>query len=79
MATEADDLDRAADLATQRVESAVSDLRRLAQLEQVCVDGVWPHPDCADCGVDIPEARLTMGKVRCVRCQERLERRRSGL
>ena len=79
MAAEADDLDRASDLAAQRVESTVSDLRRLAQPEQVCVDGVWPHTECVDCDLEIPDGRLAMGKVRCIGCQERLERRRAGL
>lgn len=39
------------------------------------------HPDfdgetCIDCGLDIPELRLQMGKIRCVICQDKLERRR---
>ena len=38
------------------------------------------HPDfdgecCVDCGDDIPQARLDMGKVRCVICQGKLERK----
>lgn len=38
------------------------------------------HPDfdgecCVDCGDDIPQARLAMGKVRCVICQGKLERK----
>jgi len=38
------------------------------------------HPDfdgetCVDCGADIPEQRLALGKVRCVHCQERKENR----
>jgi RNA polymerase-binding transcription factor DksA len=38
------------------------------------------HPNfdgetCVDCGDDIPEVRLTMGKVRCVHCQELLEKK----
>ena len=38
------------------------------------------HPDfdgetCVKCGDDIPEARLKMGKVRCVICQDQLERK----
>ena len=41
------------------------------------------HPDfdgthCVepDCGIPIPAARLKLGKVRCVDCQQRLEHRR---
>lgn len=38
------------------------------------------HPDfdgstCLDCGDDIPQARLDMGKIRCVHCQSALETR----
>ncbi len=38
------------------------------------------HPDfdgehCVDCEDEIPEVRLTMGKVRCVHCQEFLEKK----
>ncbi len=38
------------------------------------------HPDfdgesCLDCGDTIPEVRLNMGKIRCVYCQEALEKK----
>lgn len=38
------------------------------------------HPDfdgesCIDCGDDIPQVRLNMGKIRCVYCQEALEKK----
>ncbi len=38
------------------------------------------HPDfdgehCIDCDKEIPEARLAMGRIRCVYCQEILENR----
>ena len=38
------------------------------------------HPDfngknCIDCGDEIPEERLKMGKIRCVYCQEILEKK----
>lgn len=37
------------------------------------------HPDfdgetCVDCGIEIPQVRLDMGKVRCVNCQAELEK-----
>ncbi len=40
---------------------------------------VESHPEfdgshCVDCGIDIPTARLNLGKVRCVDCQGRLEK-----
>lgn len=36
------------------------------------------HPDfdgesCMDCGGTIPEARLALGKIRCVHCQHAIE------
>ena len=39
------------------------------------------HPDfdgenCIDCGVDIPVFRLNIGKIRCVDCQDKLEKRK---
>lgn len=41
------------------------------------------HPDfngsdCVDCEAHIPAARLALGRVRCVHCQERIERRRGA-
>jgi RNA polymerase-binding transcription factor DksA len=38
------------------------------------------HPDfdgvtCLDCGDDIPQVRLAMGRMRCVYCQEILEKK----
>ena len=77
--TEADDLDRAADLTAEITQAAIDDARRQAAPEQVFVDGVWPNPDCVDCGDPIPKLRLELGRIRCVGCQVRLERRRAGL
>lgn len=39
------------------------------------------HPDfdgetCIDCGDDIPQIRLDMGRIRCVHCQETLEKKK---
>lgn len=38
------------------------------------------HPNfdgesCVDCGDDIPQIRLDMGRIRCVHCQETLEKK----
>ena len=41
-------------------------------------DGTWPYPDCEDCGVDIPKARLeATGSTLCVGCAEVMEFRQS--
>lgn len=42
--------------------------------------GPESHPDfdgesCVECGNEIPEGRLALGKVRCVHCQSKLENR----
>lgn len=76
----ADDLDQAAELTQRMNDSAVARVQKLARPEQVRnADGTWPHPDCDDCGGEIIEGRLLMGKIRCIACQIALERRRAGL
>ncbi|MFN9030129.1 MAG: TraR/DksA C4-type zinc finger protein [Betaproteobacteria bacterium] len=47
----------------------------------IAANRVEEHPDfdgkhCVDCEIEIPEARLAMGKVRCVDCQSLREKRR---
>ncbi len=74
MIQEADELDVAAQLTQQLADAAVADVRRAAAPQQVqCIDGSWPNPEC-ECGEPIPEARLRLGRIRCVDCQEILER-----
>lgn len=34
----------------------------------------WDGETCFDCGDDIPEERIEMGRVRCVPCQSKAER-----
>lgn len=76
MIQEADELDVAAQLTQQLADAAVADVRRAAAPQQVqCIDGSWPNPEC-ECGEPIPEARLRLGRIRCVDCQEILERGR---
>lgn len=74
----ADDLDRATDLTLAMTASYIRDAANLARPEQVKVDGKWPQKDCDDCGEIIPVKRLNLGKIRCIFCQEALERRRAG-
>jgi len=72
-----DVLDRATNLTQELTESAIAEQRRKARPEQVQnPDGSWPTTTCVDCEVDIPPARLAMGKVRCVDCQTLLEKAR---
>lgn len=74
MSIEADDLDRAAELTQQLADAAIMEAQRAAAPQQVqCVDGSWPNPEC-ECGEEIPIERLRLGRIRCVDCQDRLER-----
>ena len=74
MTQEADDLDRAAELTLQLADAAVEEAQRAIAPQQVQLpDGSWPNPEC-ECGEQIPEARLRLGRIRCVSCQEALER-----
>lgn len=78
--TEADDLDRASDLTLIQTGDALDAVRYLARPEQEQLpDGSWPQTECGECGEEIPEARLKLGKVRCIDCQTVRERRRAGL
>lgn len=66
----ADLIDEANALAASLTEGAIAAARRANSPET--------HPDfdgetCVKCGDDIPELRLNMGKVRCVKCQEEIE------
>ena len=88
----ADPIDHACQVETRMRENDVAMARALSKPEQVQVpaldedgkplllDGCpimyWPITECVDCDDDIPPARLELGKVRCVICQGKLEKRR---
>lgn len=68
----ADENDRASNAEYTHTQDSLERVRALAKPEA--------HPDfdgkhCVDCGDVIPKARLALGKVRCVNCQERIEGR----
>lgn len=76
----ADEIDRATDLAHTQNENAIATVRNAARPEQVKgPDGKWHQTHCEDCEEKIPPARLKLGKIRCIDCQKKLERRRTGL
>lgn len=67
----------AADVAANTIEVCQADAMRRA----LGKSGPESHPDfdgvhCVepDCEIEIPTARLALGKVRCVDCQELLEK-----
>ena len=75
----ADILDQASNVTLASTANQIAHLSFLAAPEQVQnEDGTWPETECLDCGCDIEEGRLNLGKVRCLRCQETLEKKRRG-
>ena len=75
----ADILDQASNVTLASTANQIAHLSNLAAPEQVQnEDGTWPVTECTSCGNDIEEGRLNLGKVRCLRCQETLEKKRRG-
>lgn len=68
----ADVLDQATNVSQAHNDSVVEAARRLAAPEQ---DG--SITECVDCDNDLG-GRTALFKVRCILCQERLERKRGG-
>lgn len=69
-----DPLDQASHLADLHNMQSLEMARLKAAPEQVQdADGNWPETECVDCGEDIGEVRLSLGKVRCIGCQEAKE------
>lgn len=89
MERHADPLDAATDNALMENQSHLESARKAAEPEFVVVrgerikqeeqpDGTFPHTQCveADCGEDLPRLRMEMGRIRCVDCQTKREKRR---
>lgn len=56
------------DVASEQEEYFRSEALRQARVtEKIPHD--WESPDCYDCGLEIPAARLALGKWVCVECQ----------
>lgn len=68
MANGADNLDHASDIEQAFRDAAVKYARYVEPVPKD-FDG-----DCYDCGGEIHEARLALGKFRCTPCQERKEK-----
>ena len=67
-----------ADIASERIEQHQADSERQARGKSEQES----HPDfdgchCVDCEDVIPKARLILGRVRCVSCQEVLESKKA--
>lgn len=65
-------LEMAERLANSVVEERVQ-AARTRQCDKVEFRG-WDGETCFDCGEDMPEERIEMGRVRCVPCQSKAER-----
>lgn len=65
-----DELDRASALQDAMNEEAITKFRNMNKPET--------HPDfdgetCVSCTAEMPEVRLSLGKIRCIDCQTLLE------
>ena len=68
-----DDADIAQDLIERRLEAEERRARIAARPEfDMNFDGVH----CVECGADMPEVRLKLGKCRCIECQKDFEKRK---
>lgn len=69
--------DKTLEMAERIVSAAVEE--RVAQARALQRDNPkfasWDGETCFDCGGDIPEERIEMGRVRCVHCQSVAERK----
>jgi len=81
MERHADPIDRACSIEQEATADAIQEQRRLAAPEQVRgEDGQWETYECIDCGEPIGNARVELGKVRCIQCQKILEsKKKRGL
>lgn len=74
-----DNIDQANELAQKLNDAAVAQAIAKSRPEQVQnPDGSWPVTECDDCGIDIEPGRILLGKIRCISCQEALEKHNRG-
>lgn len=69
--------DFATKLAEEEREHSAAEVRRKAQPKQVKdADGIWPDPNCVECGGAIGQERLeAIGANTCITCANEKERR----
>lgn len=69
--------DKTLEMASNLVDAAINERVTQARVRQ-CDKPKFAHWDgesCFDCGDDLPEERIEMGRVRCVPCQTAAERK----
>jgi RNA polymerase-binding transcription factor DksA len=59
----------------QRIEEAIraEGMDKLLRLSAQAAHPDWDGVYCVECGVDIPQGRLLLGKVTCIECQRAKE------
>lgn len=72
----ADETDFATQVEEVSRQAHIDEVRRRMKPEQEPDEhGNYPHPDCVECGNELPQARLKLGRILCVECQTVKERR----
>lgn len=72
---EPDVLDQASRLTQTLNDAYVGQARLLnAPQQKQNADGSWPITECVDCDDPIPAGRLALARIRCIHCQEDVER-----
>lgn len=70
-------IDKACEVEAAATAKAIKAAMLRARPEQVQnEDGTWPTIYCVGCDEEIEKPRLLLGKVRCIACQTRLEKRK---
>lgn len=76
----ADELDRAAAIADAINTEGVDKSREFMKPQQERDEnGEWPIKECVDCDDELPVERLNLARIRCVTCQEKLEKRNGNV
>lgn len=73
----ADPLDRASELEMVATADAIRTVQlRNVQKQSPGADGLYPSPDCTECGDEIPLGRLRVAanNILCIRCATAAER-----
>lgn len=69
--------DKTLEMAERLVAAQVDSQIAKARTRQCDLDkfASWDGETCFDCGEDVPEERIEMGRVRCVHCQSVAEKK----
>lgn len=72
--------DKTLEMAAKLTDSMVEERIQQARVRQCDKPEFhdWDGETCYDCGEDMPEERIEMGRVRCVHCQSKAEKQGRG-